>query len=70
MGDRSASTEIEVGARVVTMMPLAEGVAEGECGTVVGPVGWIGRRWRVRFDAGPCVAVSEYALDRCPGEAR
>ena len=65
-----ASADIELGARVVTTQALPEGVAAGTCGTVVGEAGWIQRRWRVRFDDGPCIAVPEYALDRRPGEGR
>jgi hypothetical protein len=58
-----ASTDIELGARVVTTQPLPEGVAAGAGGTVVGEAGWIQRRWRVRFDDGTHVNVPEYALD-------
>ena len=65
-----ASADIELGARVATTQPLPEGVAAGACGTVVGEAGWIQRRWRVRFDEGPCIDVPEYALDRRPGEGR
>ena len=67
MGGTPASTDIEVGARVVTTQPLPEGVAKGESGTVIGEAGWIERRWRVRFDDGECLAVPEYALDRRTG---
>ena len=65
-----ASADIELGARVVTTQPLPEGVESGTAGTVVGEAGWIQRRWRVRFDDGPCIDVPEYALDRRPGHGR
>jgi hypothetical protein len=65
-----APAEIELGARVMATQPLPEGVAAGACGTVVGEAGWIARRWRVRFDDGPCIDVPEYALDRRPGMGR
>ena len=65
-----ASADIELGARVVTTQPLPEGVESGTAGTVVGEAGWIQRRWRVRFDEGPCLDVPEYALDRRPGVGR
>ena len=65
-----ASTEIEVGARVVTTQPLPEGVEAGATGTVVGSAGWIQRRWRVRFDDGVHVNVPEYALDLQPQRGR
>ena len=65
-----ASADIELGARVVTTQPLPEGVESGTAGTVVGEAGWIQRRWRVRFDEGPCLDVPEYALDRRPGMGR
>jgi hypothetical protein len=64
------STDIELGARVVTTQTLPEGVGAGTSGTVVGEAGWIQRRWRVRFDDGPCIDVPEYALDRSPGTGR
>jgi hypothetical protein len=67
---RPASADIELGARVVTTQSLPEGVDAGATGTVVGEAGWIQRRWRVRFDDGPCVDVPEYALDRRPGMGR
>lgn len=66
----SVSADIELGARVITTQLLPEGVAAGTPGTVVGEAGWIARRWRVRFDDGPCVDVPEYALDRRPGVGR
>ena len=67
MAGTPASTDIEVGARVVTTQSLPEGVAKGQYGTVVGEAGWIERRWRVRFDDGSCLAVPEYAIDRRAG---
>ena len=65
-----ASAEIELGARVAASQALPEGVRPGQLGTVVGEAGWIQRRWRVRFDDGPCIDVPEYALDRRPGHGR
>jgi hypothetical protein len=65
-----ASTEIDVGTRVVANQPLPEGVAAGARGVVVGQAGWIQRRWRVRFDDGTTVNVPEYALERHHGRGR
>ena len=65
-----ASADIELGARVVDDPAAARGRRAGTSGTVVGEAGWIQRRWRVRFDDGPCVDVPEYALDRRPGTGR
>ena len=70
MGVTPASTEIDVGSRVITTQALPEGVAAGAPGTVVGGAGWIQRRWRVRFDHGPCLSVPEYALDPRPSSGR
>jgi hypothetical protein len=58
-----ASADIEVGSRVVTTQALPEGIAAGAGGTVIGPAGWIQRRWRVSFDDGQAINVPEYALD-------
>ena len=65
-----ASADIELGARVVTTQVLPEGIAKGALGTVIGEAGWIQRRWRVRFDDGPCIDVPEYALDAGPPQRR
>jgi len=62
MGTRT-SADIDIGSRVITTQPLPEGVAAGSRGLVVGPAGWIQRRWRVEFGDGRSVAVPEYALD-------
>ena len=70
MGGTPASADIDVGSRVITTQSLPEGVASGERGTVIGPAGWIQRRWRVRFDDGRCVSVPEYALDPHPPPGR
>ena len=64
------STQIEVGARVLTNQALPEGLAVGAKGLVVGQAGWIQRRWRVRFVDGATVDVPEYALDLCHGRGR
>ena len=61
-----ASAGIDVGSRVITTQALPEGIAAGAIGTVIGGAGWIQRRWRVRFDDGPCLSVPEYALDPRP----
>ena len=66
---RPASADIELGARVAATQPLPEGVAAGACGTVVGEAGWIQRRWRVRFDDGPCIDVPVYASTAAPATA-
>jgi hypothetical protein len=58
---------IDVGARVTANQALPEGVPCGAKGLVVGPAGWIQRRWRVRFDDGVTVNAPEYALDLCRG---
>ncbi len=64
------TTGLELGARVAATQALPEGVEPGTLGTVVGEAGWVQRRWRVRFDDGPCIDVPEYALDRRPGCGR
>jgi hypothetical protein len=66
----TASTEIDVGARVIANQDLPEGVSAGARGLVVGQAGWIQRRWRVRFDDGTTVNVPEYALDLHRGRGR
>jgi hypothetical protein len=65
-----ASSNLDVGTRVVTTQTLAEGVPAGAIGTVVGAAGWIQRRWRVRFDDGTQVSVPEYALEPQSGSSR
>ena len=65
-----ASADIDVGARVVTTQALPEGIAAGAGGTVIGPAGWIQRRWRVCFDDGQTLNVPEYALDAAPPHGR
>jgi hypothetical protein len=67
---RPVGTDIDVGARVITTQPLPEGIDAGSKGTVVGPAGWIQRRWRVEFDDGRCVSVPEYALLPHPASGR
>ena len=64
------STQIEVGAQVMTNQDLPEGLKPGSKGIVVGQAGWIQRRWRVRFDVGGTVNVPEYALELCAGRGR
>jgi len=65
-----ASTDIDIGSRVITTQALPEGVAAGSRGLVVGPAGWIQRRWRVEFGDGRSIAVPEYALDPEPASGR
>lgn len=65
-----ASADIDVGSRVITTQALPEGVAAGSRGRVVGPAGWIQRRWRVEFGDGRSIAVPEYALDAEPASGR
>jgi hypothetical protein len=65
-----ASSEIDVGTRVVANQQLPEGIAAGAKGIVVGQAGWIQRRWRVRFDDGTTVNVPEYALEAHRGRGR
>ena len=65
-----APADIDIGSRVITTQPLPEGVAAGSRGLVVGPAGWIQRRWRVEFGDGRPIAVPEYAIDPVPSSGR